>query len=67
LSDEKERWRELGEMWKESYLNITGDVLVSAGIISYLGPFTVGFRKNIIPLWSAKSLELKIPGSEEFS
>ena len=26
------------------YLNITGDVLLSAGVVAYLGAFTVEFR-----------------------
>lgn len=26
------------------YLNITGDVLLSAGVVAYLGAFTVDFR-----------------------
>jgi dynein heavy chain len=67
LADEKERWKELGIIWKEAYNNLVGDVLVSSGIISYLGPFTVGFRSKIVAEWAPKSLALDIPGSAAFS
>ena len=33
--------QELGE----TYNNIVGDVLLSGGIVAYLGPFTVEFRQ----------------------
>lgn len=29
----------------ETYNNIVGDVLLSGGIVAYLGPFTVEFRQ----------------------
>ena len=59
LGGEKERWGEaarvLGERYTKQnptafncnvfrYLNITGDVLLSAGVVAYLGAFTVDFR-----------------------
>ena len=37
--------QELGE----TYNNIVGDVLLSGGIVAYLGPFTVEFRQ--VTLW----------------
>ena len=67
LSDEKERWKELGEKWKAAYNNLIGDVLISSGVMAYLGPFTAAFRKKIIAEWAPRSLGLGIPGSEKYS
>jgi hypothetical protein len=37
---------------------ISGDVLLSAGFIAYLGPYTVNYRREIIQIWNARTLEL---------
>lgn len=66
LGDEKGRWLELSEQLSEVLYNITGDVLVSAGLMSYLGPFTSLYRGEIITSWAKFSLEQKIPGSAHF-
>jgi len=34
------------------YDNLTGDVLISAGVIAYLGAFTAGFRQECTKDWS---------------
>lgn len=41
LADEKDRWKESVEKLESIINNYLGDVLVSAGYIAYLGPFTV--------------------------
>lgn len=41
LSDEKVRWQETVENLEHMLHNISGDVLVAAGFVAYLGPFTV--------------------------
>lgn len=41
LSDEKVRWQETMENLEHMLDNIFGDVLVAAGFVAYLGPFTV--------------------------
>ena len=40
LGGEKARWSEIAASSAPSYDNLLGDVLVSAGVIAYLGPFT---------------------------
>ena len=42
LADEKGRWQESVDFLEKVINQITGDVLISAGYIAYLGPFTVG-------------------------
>lgn len=41
LSDEKVRWQETVENLEHMLDNISGNVLVAAGFVAYLGPFTV--------------------------
>jgi dynein heavy chain len=44
LGGEKSRWTENAKVLGETYVRITGDVLLSAGFVAYLGPFTVNYR-----------------------
>lgn len=44
LGGEKDRWTEAAKTLGERYINITGDVLISSGLVAYLGAFTVDFR-----------------------
>lgn len=59
LGGEKDRWTQAAKSLGEKYTNITGDVLLSSGVVAYLGAFTVDFR-NV----SAHDLELLVPGSD---
>ena len=43
LADEKVRWAESVSLFDAQLTSIVGDVLVSAGSVAYLGPFTVRF------------------------
>ena len=52
LGGEKGRWAELAVELKAFYTTLTGDVLVSAGMIAYLGAFTSAYRNDIADDWS---------------
>lgn len=41
LADEKVRWKETVQHLDYMVNNVAGDVLLSAGYVAYLGPFTV--------------------------
>ena len=41
LSDEKVRWAESVDSNNKLLCNVIGDVMMSAGVLSYLGAFTV--------------------------
>lgn len=43
LSDEKVRWHESVLEFDAQIVNIVGDVMISSGVIAYLGTFTVSF------------------------
>ena len=67
LGGQRDHWtvraRELGE----AYENLTGDMLISAGMISYLGTFTMAFRDGIAESWVQQCREAGIPSSAKFS
>lgn len=44
LGGEKSRWTLAGRSLGELYIKLTGDVLLAAGQIAYLGPFTAMYR-----------------------
>ena len=45
LGGEKYRWTDAARLLGEKLVNITGDVLLSSGVVAYLGAFTVDFRQ----------------------
>jgi dynein heavy chain, axonemal len=61
LGGEEARWKETVTRLYTAYENVTGDVLISAGTISYLGPFTFDFRSSIVEGWQDSLLRLRIP------
>uniref|UniRef100_A0A452V4Q1 Dynein axonemal heavy chain 7 n=1 Tax=Ursus maritimus TaxID=29073 RepID=A0A452V4Q1_URSMA len=67
LGGEKTRWSltalELGQL----YINLTGDILVSAGVIAYLGAFTSNYRQNQIKEWTNLCKSKDIPCSDDYS
>jgi len=44
LGGEKTTWTQREKQLGEDYITITGDVLISSGIVAYLGPFTALYR-----------------------
>ena len=67
LGGEKERWSQAAKELGERYINITGDVLISSGVVAYLGAFTVDFRLEAIAQWHKICKDKKIPCSSVFS
>ncbi|XP_023393798.1 dynein heavy chain 1, axonemal [Pteropus vampyrus] len=65
LSDEKVRWQETVENLEHMLNNISGNVLVSAGFVAYLGPFTGQYRTVLYNHW-VKQLEIHhVPHTSE--
>lgn len=58
------RWLKSADRLGTKYVNLTGDVLVSAGVMAYLGPFTATFRKGQLTDWVALCKDKDIPCSE---
>ena len=67
LGGEKTRWGKAALDLGEQLNNLTGDVLISAGVVAYLGAFTSAFRQEQIKEWSTLCHEKGIPCSTDFS
>jgi len=67
LGGEQARWSRTAEDLKVAYHNLTGDMLISAGIIGYLGAFTADYRSEICADWQKLLREQNLPCSEKIS
>ncbi|XP_067915582.1 dynein axonemal heavy chain 3-like [Heterodontus francisci] len=67
LGGEKERWTNIAEHLEATYQNIIGDVLLSASVVAYLGPFTPEFRQMVLREWLSMCKQKQIPVSNVFS
>ncbi|KAL0050690.1 hypothetical protein WJX82_005287 [Trebouxia sp. C0006] len=66
LGGEKTRWTEVAEKLGKDYVNLTGDVLLSAAFIAYLGAFTGSYRERATSLWTSECQGHDIPCSTDF-
>ena len=67
LGGERTRWASTAKMLGERYFTLTGDVLISSGVVAYLGAFTMQFREQQITEWVKHLISLQIVCSHEFS
>jgi dynein heavy chain len=51
LGGQKTAWKAESERLSSVYVNLTGDVLISSGVIAYLGAFTAKYRVDICEQW----------------
>ncbi|TPX70976.1 hypothetical protein CcCBS67573_g06369 [Chytriomyces confervae] len=64
LGSERDRWTQCAADLDQKLTAITGDVLVSSGIVAYLGAFTKLYRDDCINGWTTVCKEKGIPCSE---
>jgi dynein heavy chain, axonemal len=57
LGGEKTRWRAAAERLGGQLDALTGDVLLAAAQIAYLGPFTAAYRKDAAAMWLKAATE----------
>lgn len=67
LGGEKIRWSETASKLGASLDNVIGDVLLSSGVVAYLGAFTVEYRNSLIDQWHASCMQAAIPCGAKFS
>uniref|UniRef100_T1IWC0 AAA+ ATPase domain-containing protein n=1 Tax=Strigamia maritima TaxID=126957 RepID=T1IWC0_STRMM len=67
LGGEKDRWLIAADHLQGIYDNLPGDVLLSSGLIAYMGPFTASYRNDCIQEWGAYCKSAELQCSEEFS
>ena len=65
LGGEKMRWSQTAKDLKVVYEKLTGNVLVSSGIIAYSGAFTSVFRSDLTAEWLNVCREKEIPASDQ--
>jgi dynein heavy chain len=63
LGGEQERWNFNVKNLKEQVINATGDVLISSGLIAYLGAFTTKYRNKAISTWTKLCRKRHVPCS----
>ncbi|XP_017762251.1 PREDICTED: dynein heavy chain 12, axonemal-like [Eufriesea mexicana] len=66
LGGEKDRWMTAAANLQSSYDTLPGDILISCGMIAYLGPFTSNYRIESLGKWIVYVKNLKIPCTENF-
>ena len=66
LGGEKTRYIEQSKYLRTVFEDIVGDVLVSAGMISYLGPYTSKYRSDLCADWLKECQSKEIPCSSTF-
>ncbi|RZF48033.1 hypothetical protein LSTR_LSTR002099 [Laodelphax striatellus] len=67
LGDEQIRWEQTVQVLGEEIVYLTGDVLIGAACVAYVGAFTSDYRDELIEYWVKVLADLKIPASEKFS
>ncbi|KAG7209677.1 hypothetical protein KM043_011323 [Ampulex compressa] len=67
LSGEKTRWSDTAVKLGASLGNVIGDVLLSSGVVAYLGAFTIEYRNALIDEWHALCISAGIPCGSKFS
>lgn len=66
LSGEAVRWKESQRQLQLDLTNLTGNILLAAASISYLGPFTYEYRQKMLADWVIACNEQNIPVSPNF-
>eukprot|EP00767_Chilomastix_cuspidata_P003405 gnl/Chilomastix_cuspidata/3528.p1 GENE.gnl/Chilomastix_cuspidata/3528~~gnl/Chilomastix_cuspidata/3528.p1 ORF type:complete len:4397 (+),score=382.77 gnl/Chilomastix_cuspidata/3528:1904-13192(+) len=67
LKDEHKRWSSSLTETHEQEKTIVGDIILAAGIIAYLGAFTMKYRSALIKHWKDCMSVLNIPFNPDFS
>ncbi|XP_075915055.1 dynein axonemal heavy chain 1-like [Petromyzon marinus] len=67
LADERVRWSEAIKDLDCALTNIVGDVLLAAGFVTYLGPFTTEYRASLTGEWLAMMTDLGVAHSPNCS
>jgi dynein heavy chain len=67
LADESQRWVEAEERLGVELINLIGNIMISAGFISYVGPFTATYRKDLLEGWMKFAADQNIPFSNDLT
>ncbi|XP_056381079.1 dynein axonemal heavy chain 1 isoform X2 [Hyla sarda] len=65
LADERLRWQDTVLTLENLLVNVTGDLLLCAGFLAYLGPFTGQYRISLFEQWTKQLKDLGVPCTQE--
>ena len=67
LADEAQRWSQTVKVLEIDLVNLVGNILLAAGYISYVGPFTAKYRDRLLKQWMQFATAKRIPYSSDFA
>lgn len=67
LADEAARWKETVKVLEVDLINLVGNIMLAAGYISYVGPFTSIYRDQLLSSWKKVAIAKGIPFSSNFT
>lgn len=67
LGGEKISWGKKAKEYREALISITGDIVLSSGIIAYMGAFMMGYREQCLEAWQVVLDGREIPFTHNFS
>ena len=67
LSNESKSWKVSLEKNKADKLNLVGDIIISSGVIAYLGVFSYDYRLEAINNWVSLMKSFSIKSTDKFS
>jgi dynein heavy chain len=67
LAAESERWKVNVKDLEVDLVNLVGNMVLAAGYISYVGPFTSKFRSELMDKWMSSCRKKGIPFNPNFS
>jgi dynein heavy chain len=67
LSDEEVNWGVSLRKNKEDRENLVGDIIISSGVIAYLGAFSVDYRAVAVSNWVKLMKSFEIKSADKFS
>lgn len=51
MADESKRWKQTVVVLEVDLVNLVGNIILAAGYISYVGPFTAKYRDRLLKHW----------------
>jgi len=66
LGDEAVRWSAAADQLEVDLQNLVGNIILAAGCVAYIGPFTSEYRNNLGTEWVQACQKLQIPVADTF-
>ena len=67
LSSESKRWAESAKALEGDLKNLVGNIMLAAGFVAYLGPFTLAYRQSLLDGWISFARSQRVSVNTNFS